>query len=75
MPELPCVVLLSAEHSPELVQEAKARGADFVLHKPLPLYELKGRIAQYLLWRASCEADEEFRPGVFAPTLPGGGAA
>ena len=74
LPGLPCVVLLSAEHSPELVREAKACGANFVLHKPLPLFELKGRIAEYLQWRESCKTDEEFRPGNFAPTLPGGGS-
>jgi DNA-binding response OmpR family regulator len=67
----PCIVLLSADHSPAIVEEAKRRGASFALHKPIPLYELKGRISEFLAWRELCQADEEFKPGQFMPTLPG----
>jgi DNA-binding response OmpR family regulator len=72
LPQRPCIVLLSADHSPQLVQDAKRRGANFALHKPLPLYELKACIGQYLAWLDACKADAEFKPGQFAPTLPGG---
>lgn len=66
----PCIVLLSAEHSPELVREALSRGAHFTLHKPLPLSELKGRINDYLSWRASAAPGATFEPGSFQPATP-----
>ena len=72
LPKRPCVVMLSADNSPSLVAEAKRRGANFTLHKPLPLYELKGRIAEFLVWRESGRLEEDYEPGQFSPTLPGG---
>ena len=68
----PCIVMLSADNSPSLVAEAKRRGANFRLHKPLPLYELKGRISEFLVWRESGRLEEDYEPGQFSPTLPGG---
>jgi two-component system response regulator PilR (NtrC family) len=70
LPLRPCIVLLSAQHSPELVQEALRRGAHLALHKPLPLYELKGRIKHFLAWRAAGGSDAGFRPDDFRPTQP-----
>ena len=70
LPRRPCIVLLSAQHSPELVHEALRRGAHLALHKPLPLYELKGRIKHFLAWRAAGGSDAGFRPDDFRPTPP-----
>jgi DNA-binding response OmpR family regulator len=72
LPRRPCIVLLSAQHSPDLVHEALRRGAHLALHKPLPLCELKGRIKHFLAWRASGGSDAAFRPDDFRPTRPEG---
>jgi two-component system alkaline phosphatase synthesis response regulator PhoP/two-component system response regulator ResD len=66
----PCIVLLSAEHTPEVVREALRRGAHFTLHKPVPLSELKGRINDYLSWRARVGPHETFEPQAFLPGAP-----
>jgi DNA-binding response OmpR family regulator len=66
-PYHPCIVLLSADHTPDVVHEALRRGAHFTLHKPLPLSELKGRIYDYLSWRERVGPGETFEPGAFVP--------
>ncbi|MEY2686497.1 MAG: hypothetical protein RL375_695 [Pseudomonadota bacterium] len=56
-PSQPCIVLLSAEHSPDLVGEAVRRGAHHTLHKPLPLHVLKACINDFRARRALAGPD------------------
>lgn len=56
-PAVPCIVLLSAENSPEVIRQALRCGAHHTLHKPLPLHELKACINDRLARQTPTDGD------------------